>query len=102
MLPGFIAITLSIPFSYFLYVGLNYRGIFLSNIFSLISYMGILLVLIFTNSLDIVYVAYAKSVQGVLVFLFLISIVLYSYKRIKTFTYVKLLNERLINSNQDN
>lgn len=88
MLPGIFAITLSQPFGFLLYVVLNLKAIFWSNVFSLISYLGILISLVLFSIFTIENVAYGKAIQGVLVFLFLMIATLLSIKKAKCYYFV--------------
>jgi len=95
MLPGFIAIVLSAPLSYFIYIGFFYKGILYSNIFSLVSYIILLFAILITNNISIENVAYAKSAQSILCFIFLLAVSVYSYKNISEFKYRLILENKL-------
>lgn len=87
MLPGIVAITLSKPFSFLLYVTLNLKAILWSNIVSLLSYLFILALLILMANFTLENVAYGKSLQGILTLLFLVVLTAANWNRIRNFYY---------------
>jgi len=92
MLPGIIALSFSRPINLILYVALNLKAILWSNIFSLISYLGILCLLLIFGQFSIINIAYGKTLQGFLVLVFLgISFIL-SKKNIINFKYIDKQN----------
>lgn len=88
MLPGIIAITLSRPFGFILYVALSLKSILWSDIFSLFSYLAILILLVFQSAFTINNVAYAKTAQGLFVLLFLIIVTLFQFNKIKKYHFI--------------
>jgi O-antigen/teichoic acid export membrane protein len=88
MLPGIVAITLSKPFSFILYIALNLKAILWSNILSFLIYITILIYLLLFHRLTIENIAIGKSVQGVFILLILISSTLISWKKIVSFYFI--------------
>lgn len=88
MLPGIIAITLSKPFGFLLYVVLHLKAILWSNIFSLISYLSILIILLTLSVFSLENIAYGKAIQGILVFVFLGISILFNRGEIKKFYFL--------------
>ncbi len=88
MLPGIIAIILSKPFGFILYVALILKSILWSNILSLFSYLSILILLIFLSAFTIENIAYGKTIQGILVLIFLIFATFFQYKKIKNYHFI--------------
>lgn len=88
MLPGIVAITLSKPFSFILYVALDLKVILWSNIFSLFVYLSILIALVVFSVFNIENVAYGKSLQGVLFFIFLFTATMIHKAKISSFYYI--------------
>jgi O-antigen/teichoic acid export membrane protein len=89
ILPGIVALALSKPFSFILYVALNLKSILWSNIFSLVTYISILISLLLLNQFTLDNIAWGKSVQGFIVFVFLVFSVVFSWKKINQFIYLK-------------
>lgn len=87
MLPGIVAITLSKPFSFLLYVALNLKAILWSNIVSLMSYLFILILLILMSNFTLENVAYGKSLQGILTLFLLVVFTAGNWNRIRNFYY---------------
>lgn len=92
MFPGIIAIVLSKPFGFLLYVVLHLKAILWSNIFSLLTYLSILVLLRTLSVFTIENVAYGKTIQGILFFLFLILSVAFSWEKIKQFYFTEIRN----------
>lgn len=88
LLPGFICVVLAKPFMFYLYAALNLRPIFYSNLFSLGSYILILLLLIVFNNFSLVTVTYAKSIQSAIVLFFTLFLVAFSYSKMNNFHFI--------------
>ncbi|GHU73568.1 hypothetical protein FACS189413_18060 [Bacteroidia bacterium] len=88
ILPGVVALTLSKPFSLILYVALNLKSILWSNIFSLLTYVGILISLLLLQRFTLDNIAWGKSMQGIIVSVFLVFSVAVSWKKISQFSYL--------------
>lgn len=95
MLPGIIAITLSMPLSFILFVTLNLKAILWSQIISLVTYLSILTLLIFSNGFSIENVAYAKSFQGLTVLSALFIGTYFCWNKIKNFKKIALQTSNL-------
>jgi len=95
LLPGLVAMTISGAFGFVLYVGLHYKAILWQNIFSLGSYIVLLIILVALNKFTLENVSYMKSLQGILMFFFLFTIYLMSRKKLNTFYYTNKVENNL-------
>ena len=94
LLPGIIAVSLSGVFGFILYVGLHYRAILWNNLFSLLSYLSLLTFLLLAKKFNLENVSYAKSLQGIFVFIFLATVYFANCKKINQFYFLnKVKNE---------
>ena len=95
LLPGMIATTIGGGFGFILYVCLHYKSLLWNNIFSLISYLILLGSLLILNNFTLENVAYAKTLQGIFVFLFLLTMYLISRKKINNYYYLEIAEKRI-------
>jgi hypothetical protein len=95
LLPGMMAVTISGAFGFILYITLHYKAILWNNIFSLLSYIGILGFMLQVKIFTLENVAYAKSIQNGLVLVFLLVVFLLSKKRIDNYYYLNKVESKL-------